>query len=674
MPLINFRTNLTSLRYGSDRPGGGSSGQPFIQFPIEDANTPPQFKRYYEANRTGLDFPVRGGAISQLIADNFGIISSTIDRQRIEKFFNSAPRGTAFIEKQKGLQLTNPRMQVPNALVFAGESIGNVFLPVTNVYASTNTLAQVQVMGTGTFFNRHGYSPTIFESPQRTYAYIAGAPQNNTEVTNRLAILKATKLLNSTTFLPKGIGGSARGIDPTLIERMGISQFQDQIFNYVGGPGSVYGIGTTRIFRASNTKAAEIPASQIKDFTVNGATRAYSAIALTYQQLAEQTTRDGRAPVMAKIQDFRAQTNNGSPIIPYSDYEKFNIASTAGTNIGIGNPGAPNARISYTITSTVGEDRLNMFNPFVQSTTSGKDFYYNPSETTPWTVVGAQSNDMIKFAFECIDNDESNATVPLIFRAFLEGQITDTNQAEYNTFKYLGRGETFRTYQGFDRTIGFSFKVFVQSRQEMLPVYTKLNALISQVYPDYSAKYNLMRGNVVRLTIGDYLYRVPGFLENVNVTIDNTNTPWEIVLNQYRDMLFEEDDVRQLPHMVNVQCSFKPIMDLLPRKVTKSNPFVPLIVNGDHFIDPEATNADLRNAFAYPNIKPLAPSVGVQTNTQVTTQNAYGPIGPPELDPSSDIRQQRVAQINAKFPGGLTDSEFASFGRVFNQFLTTSGR
>ena len=89
-----------------------------------------------------------------------------------------------------------------------------------------------------------------------------------------------------------------------------------------------------------------------------------------------------------------------------------------------------------------------------------------------------------------------------------------------------------------------------------------------------------MRGSVVKLTIGDYLYRVPGFLENVNVSIDNGNTPWEIVLNEA-----EKKDVRQLPHMVTVQCTFKPIMDILPRRQKSTDPFVPLIVNGDHYLD-----------------------------------------------------------------------------------------
>ena len=108
----------------------------------------------------------------------------------------------------------------------------------------------------------------------------------------------------------------------------------------------------------------------------------------------------------------------------------------------------------------------------------------------------------------------------------------------------------------------------------MQPLYTKLNNLISQIYPDYSATYGIMRGNVVKLTIGDYLYRVPGFLENVNVTIDNSNTPWEIVL---RGAI--ETDVAQLPHMVTVSCSFKPIFDFLPRKAKNGDMEVPLIAN-----------------------------------------------------------------------------------------------
>lgn len=571
MPLINFKTNLTTLRYGLDRPGGGDSGQPYIQAPIEGPNTPGLFDRYYEANRTGLDFPVRGGAISQLIGGSYAIASATIDRIRIEKFFKDAPRGKTFIQKQVGLQLANPRTQVQNTLQFVGLNIGNAYLPVTQTYNPLNTLAQVQVQGTGAHFNRQGAIPTIYEAPQTTYEYIVR--ESNTAEANRLTILQALKLSNTGGF---GLGTedvSSIGLELTAIERMGISTNRFQLFNYQGGPGSVYGIGTTIIRRATDTTTV----SQV-----------YSKIALNYSQLAAQNTYlDTTNPLTAQVQDFRTWLidDQGNTDVAFSDYQVYGQEA----RLKVGNPGTNNfRRVKYNDVIPGAIDEVNKLNPF----------YYNAASVDPWTQAindGGYPDDMIKFAFECMSNDQPDNATALIFRAFLDGTISDSHNATYNEFKYLGRGETFRTYQGFDRTVGFSFKIYTQTRSEMRPLYKKLNHLISQVYPDYSPKYNIMRGNVVRLTIGDYLYRTPGFLENVNITIDNSNTPWEIVLNQYND-----DDVRQLPQVISVSCTFRPIMDLLPRRENNNNQFVPLIVNKDRYLDPAAETATDQKALVVP--------------------------------------------------------------------------
>lgn len=567
MPLLNLRTDLTSLQYGGDRPGNGNSGQPYIQFPIDNSDAPQRFRTLYEANRTSLDFPIRGGAITQLVAGGIGVLSSTIDRERIQKFFKDAPRGTAFIQKQVGLQLTNPRLQVANSLAFAGPALNNAILPVTNVYNPLNTLAQVQVQGTGTHFNRHGVAPNLFQAPQQTYAYIVGAPENNTETTNRLAVLRALKLIGSTAFLTNSSNNVNTGIDPALVDRLGISGIQNQLFNYAGGPGSVYGIGFTRIFRYSNTNVTE-NSNTVADpnYSVGGKLGvSYTATAMTYTQLAEYSSKtrgEGTLPTTPQIGDFRQQLTGQ---IPSTDYSTYNIANryNGKGGLGIGNPGGPLTVPNPLVAKQGGVDVLNALNPF----------YYNAAETTPWTAGGYDTKDIIKFTFECMSNDNPDYAIALMFRAFLDGQISDTNQAEYNTFKYQGRGETFRTYQGFTRTIGFTFKVAAQSRDEIKPLYTKLNALTSQVYPDYSPQSNLLRGSVVRLTIGDYLYRVPGFIETVGITVDNTNTPWEIQL--YKD----ETDVAQLPHFVTVACTFLPILDILPARVTLERPFVPLIGN-----------------------------------------------------------------------------------------------
>lgn len=560
MPIINFKTDLTSLKYGLDQPGGGYSGQPFIQFPIENEQTPDNIRRFYELNRTSLDFPLRGGAITALINGAFTSLSANYDRERILKFFKYAPEGPAFIQKQIGLQLTNPRTQVQNTLQFAGITLRNAILPVTQTYNPLNTLAQVQVQGTGAHFNRQGVFPQLFETVNQTYQYIAGAPQNNTPTTNRLLILKALKIDAQSGFNPTRDDIINTGVDPTTIDRLGISPISNQLFNYIGGPGSVYGLGQTRIFRVSNTQPEVDPITQVS----------YSQIGLTYAQLASQNTHVATSPTVAKIQDFREQLNLDNPVgrtSPSTDYSVYNIANPYNGfgGLGIGNPGGPLENSNILFSKQGARDLVNALNPY----------YYQESTQDPWTAGGSDTKDIIKFTFECLSNDNPGYATALVFRAFLEGQISDTNTAEYNAFRYLGRGETFRTYQGFDRTITFNFKMFVQTREEMAPLYTKLNHLISQVYPDYSPDSQVMRGSVVKLTIGDYLYRVPGFLENVNVTIDNSNTSWEIQL--YGPNI--ETDVAQLPHMVTISCSFKPIFDILPQRVTKRIPYVPLVAN-----------------------------------------------------------------------------------------------
>jgi len=618
MPLINFKTNLTSLKYGSDELGGGSSGQPFIQSPIPGPDTPPKVKELYTLNRTSLDFPIRGGTLTSSANSAYVTTQGIFDGQRINAFLKSAPRGDAFIKKQVGLQLTNPRTQVQNvvnltSLAPNSRNINNlggstgVILPVTTTYDPKNTLAQVVAMGTGVHFNRQGLTPTLQESIQNTYQYIAGAPQNNTEFTNRLTVLKTLKLLTNSNYLVNANNVNNEGVDPDLVDRLGISTIQNQILNYQGGPGSVYGIGSTIINKAKNPDGSAVYTGAtdavVSGLYINGVAAAYSTIGFTYQQIAQQTTRvgsatlfpgvdntvteqEGLAPASARIQDFRTQlADNGKLVGAFNDYTVYNIAKPGATGargaggIGAGNPGAPfkqnyqgykDTEAKYNGADLVNLNPMMYYNLLDGTATNGQ----SATAQNPWSLT-SNTADIIKFGFECIDNDDPTKAIALVFRAFLEGQITDSHSGEFNSFKYLGRGETFRTYQGFDRTVGFGFKIYMQSRQEMLPLYTKLNNLVSQVYPDYSAQSNLMRGNVVKLTIGDYLYRVPGFLESVNVTIDNSNTPWEIVLDSTT-----ETDVAQLPHMITVQCSFKPIMDILPRKAKKSDLFVPLIANG----------------------------------------------------------------------------------------------
>lgn len=547
MPLINLTSDLKTLQYGGDRPGGGDSGLPYIISPRPDQIIPQPFSlnsnlftNFYDLNRNTSDYPIRGG--SEELSSETGLLTTPagqIDRARIKAFMNDPQRGKIFLLKQTGLQLSNPKTAGPAVLTPLQDNKVTGILEATRFYNPTgiNTELQVSTQGTGVHITRHGidFGNYLTGLP---YGYEANARQNNEEQTNRLALLRVAKLSNNNPIYNPFVG---KGID------YGISTLNNQILNYEGGPGSSYGIGTTIIKRATNTNT----------------TRAYSSVAFSYDTLMNQTTTTGFKRAHPKLQDFREVVNRqfGNQSQMVGGYEANNIE----TRLKTGNPGGPiRNRVDYTseFGSNYTKDELN----------AQGLYYYNAQSNDPWSVSvdgNTPAKDIIKFTFECLDNDFPGNAVAILFRAFLSG-FTDNHQGDYNSFKYLGRGETFRTYQGFDRTISFGFKIAAFTRAEMEPLYTKLNHLITQVYPDYSETSRFMRGNVIRLTIGDYLYRVPGFLEYVNVTIDD-NASWEIALN--------DPEMRELPQMLSVQCSFKPIHDFLPRREKLNDEYVPLIAN-----------------------------------------------------------------------------------------------
>ena len=71
-----------------------------------------------------------------------------------------------------------------------------------------------------------------------------------------------------------------------------------------------------------------------------------------------------------------------------------------------------------------------------------------------------------------------------------------------------------------------------------------------------------MRGILVRLTVGDYLFETPGYFSAIAFSWQQ-GYPWEIKLRGD-----EEPDVKELPHLLNVSLTFKPIHDFLPQHGT----------------------------------------------------------------------------------------------------------
>jgi hypothetical protein len=186
--------------------------------------------------------------------------------------------------------------------------------------------------------------------------------------------------------------------------------------------------------------------------------------------------------------------------------------------------------------------------------------------TSPMYVaqqVDSNIKDTVPFYFTIINNNGSGDNTYIHFRAYVEG-LSDSYSAEWNSISYMGRGDKAYQYSGFSRDISFGFKIPVMSALEQSAVYSKLNYLASCMAPDYTDG-GFMRGNLIKLTIGDYVKDIPGILKGVTYTV-NEDAGWDI--GKTEEMT--ESGTYIMPKLIDVSgLSFTPIHNFIPRKVSQ---------------------------------------------------------------------------------------------------------
>ena len=145
------------------------------------------------------------------------------------------------------------------------------------------------------------------------------------------------------------------------------------------------------------------------------------------------------------------------------DYTDFNKRFEGRVNLG--NPGAKKSRKAFYGSSTDPLDKINALplykssGPFIE----GREI---------------PKNDFVKFRIGVIDNNDPSKKTFIHFRAIID-EMNDNFNAEWTEQKFMGRGEKFYNYGGFDRTLNLSWTVVAQSKAELMPMYQKLNYLAS---------------------------------------------------------------------------------------------------------------------------------------------------------------------------------------------------
>ena len=277
--------------------------------------------------------------------------------------------------------------------------------------------------------------------------------------------------------------------------------------------------------------------------------------------------------------DFRSEIINTNPDSGLYSFEYTSHTIDIKYRIGMGNPGnriRKRDREALATSSDTGSLSNNSVWSTVDKVNYQKMYKQLDGESVIIDNISAKADDntgrdLVAFYFSVIDNDNPTIATYVHFRAFI-GNIRDNYDAEYNTTKYIGRGEKFYNYSGFDRQITIDFKVAPQTALEMKPLHQKLNYLASLTAPDYSTgKGNFMRSNLTKLWLGEYFYGIPGFIRNVSYDITEDST-WEINFDQPEGGIAGgKNNLLTGPRLWNVSITFVPVHNFAPRLVDIDN-------------------------------------------------------------------------------------------------------
>lgn len=153
------------------------------------------------------------------------------------------------------------------------------------------------------------------------------------------------------------------------------------------------------------------------------------------------------------------------------------------------------------------------------------------------------------------DTDEDDI---IVFRAII-GSISDQFSPSWTAQQMIGRADSNYHYTGVTRDLQMDFTVYATDRDELKPIWRKLNALAGYTAPEYDPESIAMIAPFMRITIGDLFVQQAVIITSLSFTLHDTDTNWEINIENDKTMM-------QVPHKVSVAIGLTPIMDQLPQK------------------------------------------------------------------------------------------------------------
>ena len=241
--LKNGDTSLKSLKFGHDRPGGGDSGQPYIQSPIDKPDTPV----------LNSDFLLRGGISAPLNAAD--------DTIRLTKYFFDlkSPLGLLFTAKQNLLSRTAVKAEVAEKISgnIPGPAYGNGTIN-EGIYTPLSTILQASEGYLGGHLNKQGLDPTetfpgFAIKKYGPTAFVLNDPKYNkwfessTQTQDFTLSFTPPPSRFDTENITTDLNFSNRLLRLWYKKELPNINSNPNLYSYSGGPGSTLGIGNTNI-------------------------------------------------------------------------------------------------------------------------------------------------------------------------------------------------------------------------------------------------------------------------------------------------------------------------------------------------------------------------------------------------------------------------------------------
>jgi hypothetical protein len=128
--------------------------------------------------------------------------------------------------------------------------------------------------------------------------------------------------------------------------------------------------------------------------------------------------------------------------------------------------------------------------------------------------------DLVPFRFWSISKKTG-----VSFRATITG-LSESITPSWNASKFIGNPYNFYTYEGVERSVSFSFKMYSLNKDELKRMWEKLSFLNTFAYPQQYAVPHVTPP-FLKFTLGNMYKNKEGFVESLAFSIDD-NTMWEV--------------------------------------------------------------------------------------------------------------------------------------------------